>query len=106
MCFVEMGAYSSLDECVMWQSSSDDWAPCVAGALAKQPAAGGLDFLVCLVDELEANTACLSTKACDAQARAECELEPLKCLDNDETRTVALEISVQCPDITLLPRQH
>jgi hypothetical protein len=105
--FVDMGAYASVDECAMWQLSRDDWAPCVAGVVAEQPMpTEALEVYECLADQFDANSECLSTRACDAEARAECRLDLLQCLGSDLARALALETSVRCPDITLLPRQQ
>jgi hypothetical protein len=105
-CYVEMGAYSSVDECLMWQSSRPDWASCTASVVVAHPMWEGLEMFQCIVGALEENSQCLSTKPCDAEARAECGLDPLRCIGTDNARSFGLELSTACPDITLLPRQH
>lgn len=103
-CYVEMGAYTSIDECLMWQASRPDWAPCTATVFERHPE--GLDVFQCLVGLLEKNAECLATKPCEAEARAECDLNALECLNNEAARTAALEVGTACPDISLLPRQQ
>jgi hypothetical protein len=103
-CFVEMGAYASIDECVMWQSSREDWIPCLRGVLAKHRSPETLDAFRCMQDEVEAMTECLATKACDPMERAECDRNPIGCLAAQTE--VGLEVATQCPDITLLPREN
>lgn len=105
-CFVEMGAYSSVDECVMWQASRPDWVPCVASVVEAHPMSGGLEVFECIVSQLEENSKCLATKPCDPVARAECSLDALKCVGNESALSFALELGMACPDLTLLPRQE
>jgi hypothetical protein len=103
-CYVEMGAYSSVEECVMWQASRPEWAPCTASVLEEHPE--GLAVLQCVVEELRKNAECLATKPCDGEARAECDLNPIECVGNEDGQTLALALATRCPDISLLPRQQ
>jgi hypothetical protein len=101
-CYVEMGAYASVEECVMWQASRPEWIPCTASFFAEHPE--GLEVLQCLIGELEQNSECLATKPRDAESRAECDLNPLACVDNEAAQTLTLALATRCPDISLLPR--
>ena len=105
-CYVEMGAYKSVDECVMWQASRPDWAPCVASVVAADPMSGGLELFECIVSQLEEASQCLATKPCDPVARAECGPDALKCLGNESALSFAVDLGMACPDLTLLPRQQ
>ncbi|HKU39073.1 MAG TPA: hypothetical protein VJR89_13020 [Polyangiales bacterium] len=101
-CYVEMGAYASVDECVMWQHSRDDWAPCVDSVLAKHADPDTLDAFRCM-RELWANMLmCLREKPCDPVERAECGRSPLECLGGQGQ--LAVELATACPDVGLLSR--
>jgi hypothetical protein len=102
-CFVEMGAYASVDECLMWQGSREDWVPCTVSVLAKYDSPETREALNCVREQSKALAECVSTKSCDPTERAECAQSPLQCLMG--LTEFALALGMECPDLTLLPRQ-
>lgn len=101
-CYVSMGAYPSVEECLMWQQSRPDWIPCVRPILEKYSNSETLEALRCMRDRLEESRACLASKDCDPVARAECGGSPFECLSGHTE--ISLAIATTCPDTALLPR--
>lgn len=97
-CFVEMGAYASIDECLRMHQPREDWTPCVRSILSKHQTPEVLDAFRCMSDATEATRACLATKACDPVERAECGHSPLECLGG--LPELGLEIVQQCPEVS------
>jgi hypothetical protein len=102
-CFVDMGAYESLEECEMWQGARSEWVDCATDALKDHDTPETRAMMQCYVDKMRAETACLATKACDSVERAECSETPVDCLR--EHLEDALMLAMSCPDLSLLPRQ-
>ena len=102
-CFVEMGAYKSVDECLMFQAPRKEWASCGSRALAKYDSAETRGVFTCLADIVRESTVCLKSKPCDPVARAECGASPLQCIG--EHADLGLALFTECPDLALLTRQ-
>ena len=103
-CFVQMGAYKSVDECMMWQGARPDWVPCSTDALTKFDTPETREVFRCLSNMVRDSTACLRSKPCDAVARAECGTSRLQCLAAHVD--LGFELLKECPDIALLTRQQ
>jgi hypothetical protein len=99
-CYVEMGAYKSVEECVSFTGSGPDWVRCAAGWLTTHDTPELRAQIQCYSDLLKSNNDCLMMAACDADERAKCDQSPLQCFADG----AALPLAVECPDISLLPR--
>jgi len=102
-CFVDMGAYKSIDDCLMYQAPRKDWVSCGTRALAKYDSPETRGVFTCLADIVNESTACLKTKPCDPVERAECGASPLQCIG--EHIDLGLALFMECPDLALLTRQ-
>jgi hypothetical protein len=101
-CFVEMGAYGSVDECVQLLAPGPTWVSCATNALAAYDTPQGRMIMQCYLERTQALTDCLATMPCQADARASCGGVPLECATADPELTLMLAMA--CPDISLLPR--
>lgn len=102
-CFVAMGAYPSVPQCVQWQHSREDWAPCLSGVLAKHNTPETLEAFRCYAKLMGEQQACLGAMPCDPMQRAMCIRSPGECVG--EQFAILLEASATCPDVALLMRQ-
>jgi hypothetical protein len=101
-CYVEMGAYDTVEECLMWQGSREAWIPCLRKALAMHQTPEALEMFRCMTDVAKVTMECLATKGCDPVERGECGPSPIQCVAGHTE--LALDLGTQCPDISLLPR--
>ena len=101
-CFVQMGSYATVDECVAFGTPTDQWAPCAQDALRPFDSPETREVLRCMLEQFEHNTACYIAADCDVEARALCGASPLQCLGPNFQ--VGLELAMNCPDAFLLPR--
>ena len=101
-CFVQMGAYATLDECFKLGGSNDTWAPCAKDALRPFDSPETREILRCIHEQFEQNTTCYVAANCDVDARALCGASPLQCLGSHYE--LGLELAMKCPDTFLLPR--
>jgi hypothetical protein len=95
-CFVQMGAYDSIETCAKWQASGPDWSNCASHVFAEHDTPETREAMRCFVRRIEQNADCLKTKPCDAQERAACDTSPLGCLLG-EAREFGLALANQCP---------
>lgn len=101
-CFVQMGAYPSVEECVKWQGSGPDWVSCATQFLAAHNTPNARAIFSCYQEHTRAGTKCLAMTACDANERAKCPGASLECFQTDPS--IGLMLATACPDISLLPR--
>ncbi|HKU40447.1 MAG TPA: hypothetical protein VJR89_19935 [Polyangiales bacterium] len=101
-CYVQMGAYKSVDECIMWSASNDTWVPCASAVLIENDSPEVRAAFDCLHKQQRDSAACLKDRPCDASVRAECDQSPIQCVGDQ--LPVFLELGRRCPDISLLPR--
>ena len=101
-CFVTMGAYKSVAECVGFEGSGPDWVSCATPVLAAHDTPEAREIFRCYGERTRAGTKCLAMTACDANERAKCPGGSLECFAGDTA--IALELAMMCPDISLLPR--
>jgi hypothetical protein len=101
-CFVQMGAYTSFDECFAFGASNETWAPCAKDALRPFDSPETREILHCMLDQFNHNTECFAASDCDGDARALCGSSPLQCLGSNYQ--FGLELAMKCPDSFLLPR--
>jgi hypothetical protein len=101
-CFVQMGAYASVEECFMFQGSGPDWVSCATRFLAAYDTPEVHEIFRCYQAQTRAGTACLAMTACDADKRAQCPGASLECFQSNPE--VGLKLAMACPDISLLPR--
>ena len=102
-CFVAMGAYPSVAQCVQLQHSRGDWGPCMSAVLAKHQTPETFEAFRCYANLMREQQICLGTMACDPMQRATCIRSPGECIG--EQFGVLLEASAMCPDVALLGRQ-
>jgi hypothetical protein len=102
-CFVAMGAYPSVEQCVQWQRSRADWAPCLSGFLAKHESPEVHEAFRCYVNIMQETQTCLGDKRCDPMQRAMCIRSPGECIGSQFQ--LVLDASAACPDVALLTRQ-
>lgn len=101
-CFVQMGAYTSVEECFKYQGSGPDWVPCATRFLAQYDTPDVHEVFRCYQEHTQAGTKCLAMTACDANERAKCPGASLECFQSNPS--LGLMLAMACPDISLLPR--
>jgi hypothetical protein len=101
-CFVLIGAYASVDECVRLLGSGPDWAEC--GVKVLEDADGALDVEdpQCIIDDAAARADCLEAAKCDPSAVAACQEMREECAILPADLVNALLEA--CPDTGLLSR--
>jgi hypothetical protein len=103
-CFVQNGAYETVEECLGWQKSGDDWVSCGTEAIRPHDSPELRENLRCVKERADNNTECNNAIACESPERASCSENLLLCFA--QMSDIVLVLDDKCPDFSLLPRQQ
>lgn len=102
-CFVENGTYESVEECLGWQMSADDWVSCGTEAIRPHDSPELRANLRCVKERADFNTECNYANECKSPERSTCSENLLLCFA--QMSDIVLVLDDKCPDFSLLPRQ-
>ena len=99
-CYVQLGAFESVEACMTLVGSGPSWVDCGTMVLDEKDSPELREQADCSLQETKARSACFEEAMCDPVKSAEC--EELRFCEQDNDLTVTL--LERCPDFGLLSR--
>jgi len=101
-CYVQLGAFESVESCMTLVGSGPDWVDCATEVLEENDSPEVRQEVRCSLEQTRAQSDCYEEAMCDLGMSAECQQIDLGCEERDNP--LLLLVLERCPDLGLLSR--